>query len=266
MRLCNATSGRFLLFDSPDLISRSLYSSGDWDPATRAIADLFLSQAHEGGLIIDAGANFGAFTIPIAKSVGPRFKIFSFEVQRIVFYQLCGNIILNSLGNVFPQNLGLSDFAGKIQLPIPDYVRDSNVGELSIDSEVRRLRGLTGVHAPTDFQHERFETADVDCLDSFGLSNVRLIKADVEGVELQFLRGAGETIHTSGYPPIIFELWDQRTVPSLSHQRLAILAYLEGLGYEVNIFGETGVAQHRSHEDARISRTSLATAVEGAQP
>ncbi|MFG1390755.1 FkbM family methyltransferase [Acidiplasma aeolicum] len=57
-----------------------------------------------GDIIIDAGANIGAFTVPAAKLVGNNGKIISIEPQKINFSILKGNIELNKLNNVILVN------------------------------------------------------------------------------------------------------------------------------------------------------------------
>ena len=52
-------------------------------------------------LVLDIGANLGAYAIPVAKKIASaRGVVYAYEPQRIVYYQLCGNIFLNSLDNV----------------------------------------------------------------------------------------------------------------------------------------------------------------------
>ena len=50
--------------------------------------------------IFDVGSNIGTISIWLAK-IFNYGKIFSFEPQRQVFYQLCGNIAINNIYNIY---------------------------------------------------------------------------------------------------------------------------------------------------------------------
>ena len=54
--------------------------------------------------VIDIGAHSGSWTLFLAKKAN---KVYSFEAQRMKYYQLCGNIAINELNNVYAYNTGL---------------------------------------------------------------------------------------------------------------------------------------------------------------
>jgi FkbM family methyltransferase len=251
VNLIDGKRGRFLMFDTPGGNPQRCPA----DLICHALAARLLGEAAS-GTIIDAGAGFGGFAIPIAKRFHQGFAVLSFEAQRIVFYQLCGNVIANSLGNVFPHNVGLSDVAGLVEIPIPDYAKDSAATRLSVDPEVRRSRALAGSPIATDYQLDRFAAAAITTLDSFGITDVRLIKLDVEGIEIKVLRGARETIAASGYPPILFASWEDQVLPLRKTARAELLAELDKLGYDLKVFGVVHLAQHRASRQIEITLVS----------
>jgi hypothetical protein len=82
-------------------------------------------------------------------------------------------------------------------------------------------------------------------LDLLAFSDVKLIKIDVEGHELEVLRGGIETIKANNYPPIIFEAWTWK--PWYQEKRTALFEYLKGHGYEIKELGQNNLAQHPKH-------------------
>jgi hypothetical protein len=61
---------------------------------------------------------------------------------------------------------------------------------------------------------------------------VRLIKIDVEGLELDVIKGAQETILRSNYPSLIFESWTQHEW--WDEKREELFSYVKDLGYEIS--------------------------------
>ena len=72
-------------------------------------------------VFVDIGANVGNFSIALARVVGPRGQVHSFEPQRIIFNMLAGSVALNCLLNVHCHNLALGDHEGQVEIPQYDY-------------------------------------------------------------------------------------------------------------------------------------------------
>ncbi|WP_109111149.1 FkbM family methyltransferase [Azospirillum sp. TSO35-2] len=236
--------GRFLLFDSVDSISQHLRRRGTWEPVTLMIAKALVAMGGRNGTVIDGGANVGAFTIPIASAFRDRCRVVSFEVQRPVYHLLCGAIALNGLDNVLAHNLALGSAMGLVDIPVPDYRTDANLGALSLDPAVRRIRREAGQGCHTDTEGVRVEQASMVRIDDFAIDDLCLLKLDVEGMELAVLQGAGETLRRCGYPPLLLELWDPDMMPAIRDSQQALLSHLGSLGYNLTAIGETAVAQH----------------------
>jgi len=168
---------------------------------------LLLKLVNPDGLIIEAGANIGAHTIPLARHVGPKGAVFAFEPQRIIFQLLCANVALNTLANVATINCGLGAATGKAIVPPVDY---------------RRLNNFGGVSLIHDFDGESVEIHPIDALN---LSRCDLIKIDVEGMELAVLQGAARTI-TQFRPHLYVE-------NNIAERSPALISYLQSLGYRM---------------------------------
>jgi FkbM family methyltransferase len=226
---------QFLVFKGNDLISNHLKKALYEDDLHQLALKLLLDKPN--GKVLDIGANLGTFCIPLAQKI-PQLNFHAFEPQRIVSYQLGANVIINSLDNVFINSNALSDKYDVLNPIMPDYSVEGNIGAFSIDAEVRK----------NDYEcSSRGVIQEIVTypLDDFVFTDVKLIKIDVEGHELEVLKGAIDTIEQNNYPPIIFEAWTWK--PWYQKKRKSLLDYLEGLGYKIEQLGENNLAQHPEH-------------------
>jgi hypothetical protein len=72
----------------------------------------------------------------------------------------------------------------------------------------------------------------VERLDSYSLNDIGFIKIDVEGHELQVLKGATETLKENNYPPILFESWPANNTTNTTLKD-NLFQYLFELGYKI---------------------------------
>jgi len=169
------------------------------------------------------------------------------------FYQLCGNIFLNRLENIFPYHCAVGGDDSEIEIPkIFDYSACTNVGAFSINKTVVASNRY-------DFQQHLLrgkEVVQLRRLDSLQLPEAGLIKIDVEGHELEVLRGGVELLRRSGYPPILFEMWDTETHPWYAGAREDLLGFLASLGYSkierISPLEINYLAQHPANADMKI--------------
>ena len=227
---------QFLVFKGQDLISNHLKKELYENDLHQLALKILIGKSD--GLVLDIGANLGTFCVPLAQKI-PQLKFHAFEPQRIVSYQLCANIVINSLENVYAYEVALSNENASIDLAMPDYTAETNIGAFSIDKEVRENEYECSTVNATD-------RIDLVTLDFLTLDNIRLIKIDVEGHELEVLKGGIETIKRNNYPPIIFEAWTWK--PWYQEKRTALFEYLQGHGYEITELGQNNLAQHPNHE------------------
>jgi FkbM family methyltransferase len=234
--LVNVFGTQYLVFKGRDLISNAL-KQGGYEVEVFGIAQKIL-QKHKDGIVLDIGANLGSFTLPLAKA-NPHLTFHSFEPQRIIYYQLCGNTLINGLDNVHCHNFGLSDERKRFDIELPDYSTEGNIGAFSIDKEVRENEYECQTKGKT-------EPMVVFPLDDGRHQKVRLIKIDVEGHELEVIKGGIDTINGNNYPPIIFEAWNWK--PWYQGKREELFAYLKSHGYEIiEGINSNNLAQHPDH-------------------
>ena len=170
--------------------------------------ELFRQIVRPGDTVLDIGANIGAHTVPFAHLVGKQGKIVAFEPQRVPYYMLCANTVLNSFQHVWCFQAGVSAAAGTMLVPDLNYEAETNFGGLSLAKE---YPGIPSYRVP------------VMTVDSLQLQQCRLLKIDVEGMEQQVLHGAVETLRQRR--PFLY-LEDDRP-----DQSQALRALIEQLGY-----------------------------------
>ena len=203
-RLVEGRHGRFLANPQDIYIGRSVIEYGEFSEHEYALFDQILNPD---AVVIEAGANMGALTVPIAKKVGTGGLVYAFEPQLAVFQQLCANLALNDLINVQAFNAGCAATSGWMGLKRPNPGAEANFGGLSMSY----LEG----EVPTRVRLERLDEAlDPPRLD--------LLKADVEGMEVEVLKGAKGLIDR--FRPILYLEANQKEAPE-------IIRHVEGLGY-----------------------------------
>ena len=230
---------QFLVFKGQDLISNHLKQELYENNVHQLALKILINEPD--GKVLDIGANLGTFCVPLAQKI-PQLTFHAFEPQRIVSYQLGANVIINSLDNVFIDTIALSNKYDVLNPIMPDYTKETNIGAFSIDAEVRS----------NDYEcSSRGVIQEIVTypLDDFVFTDVRLIKIDVEGHELEVLQGATMTIEENNYPPIIFEAWDWK--PWFQPKRKALFEYLEGHGYKIEQLGNNNLAWHPEHGEIK---------------
>lgn len=235
--LVEGDKAKFLLFSSGDYISQHLFTYGSWDEPLLAISKIFY-DAVESPLILDIGANLGAYSIPIAKDIqNSDGKIIAFEPQRIIFYQLCANAFINRLDNYYPINKAVGDQVGTLEIPEFNYAINNNVGAFSLQKDFRVAHGIES--SVTDKKH----VVDVITLDELQVDRApALIKIDVEGYEINVLKGSTFFLKKHNFPPIFFEAWEFDWFEEGKRQ---LLSFVESVGYNLFQFdGMNFLAQH----------------------
>jgi len=134
------------------------------------VSSLFCSMLEKGMTVVDIGANIGYYTLLAAKRIGVRGQVISFEPDPFNYKRLVENVQMNGWNNVKAFQLAVSDFNGEKKLNIPKLGRSGS-------TFVIRSNIANSI------------TVNTISLDSFLRDSPDLIKIDVEGAELEVLRG-----------------------------------------------------------------------------
>lgn len=165
-------------------------------------------------IFLDIGAHVGTYSLEFAKvSAG----VHSFECSPKTFNYLCANIALRDLNyKITPHRTALGNTTGTTNY----YLRSQDGGGNSC----------------IDFKDKEYPRIEVPLttLDSFQITNIGLIKMDVEGFEKQVLEGAVDTLRKNNYPRILFESWqEERELEGIPAKQLReeLFETLYSIGY-----------------------------------
>ncbi|TMQ53691.1 MAG: FkbM family methyltransferase [Candidatus Eisenbacteria bacterium] len=199
--------------DLRDDVQRGIYF-GCYEPRDLSLVS---SLVVDGGTCVDVGANVGFYTLHLAKRVGPRGRVFAVEPDPRNASRLRRNLVLNRFdGFVQVAEAAISDKDGRAALHRSDETH-SGWGSLAAHA------GETStVEVPT-FALDSF-------LDARGIDRVDLLKADVEGSEIELLRGAERSLRQGRFRYLFIEFNGVR----LAERGLGLedfMAPLEKAGY-----------------------------------
>jgi len=196
----------WMLYNINDIyVGRALHFYGEY---SQGEVEVFNKLLKPGYLVVEVGAHIGAHTVYFAKKVGNNGLVIAFEPQRLLFQTLCANVALNSLVNVVCEKKCVGSHEGVVLVPFLDPWVPNNFGGLELDRK-----------------YQRGEYVEMISLDTMKLPRCDFMKVDVEGMELEVLKGAVETIRK--HKPILFVEDDREEKVS------SLVAFIKNLGYKI---------------------------------
>ena len=193
LRSCQTQYGPCKFYGKDEYIGRSLYAYGEWSGAECEK----LISLREGGTAVDIGANIGFMSMALGENV------IAFEPQPELF-----ELLVQNASKAVCHSVALSNRSGFAHIPMIRYGDKGNYGGVALVKP-------------------SFFTRSVICrtLDSYGFENVSLIKIDVEGHELEVLKGAVDTI--ARCRPVLYVEDD------IDSKRYALREFITSLGYDI---------------------------------
>jgi FkbM family methyltransferase len=198
----------------PSYVDEALFWGG-FECAETLFVDRYLKP---GMTVLDIGAHHGLYTLLASKRVGPTGKVISFEPSPRERRQLSRNLRLNFCSNVHVEPYALGRERSQTELFVVSGGEDgcNSLRPPVVDAETKPVR------------------VDVVSLDEvvarIGLTRVDFLKLDVEGGELDVLKGASRVLQFLPRPVLLVEVYDIRTGP-WGYRAHEIVRFLDGIGY-----------------------------------
>lgn len=207
-----------LELDGIKLIARPIDGNGrlisyfgtKFDP----IFDFLKTSLQPGMVYVDVGANIGSHAINAARMVGERGRVFAFEADPETHRILEKNIDLNGLGNIILRQTCVSDDSGSVT-----FYKHKDSAKSSIVDRGEK----TSIVLPAD-RLDNLIPSD---------TKIDILKIDVEGAELNVLRGAQKIFEQRPPSIVIIEVYDVRDSTDKSQ---GIREILEAYGYSFYLF------------------------------
>lgn len=210
----------------------------------RTAEESFLEQLNlDGATVFDVGGYEGIFTLFFARKVGAGGRVVTFEPNPSNAARIAENVRLNGFPRVELRQIALGARPGRAALVFPADETARGSLEPRIADQIRAESGVRTVDV------------EVDTLDrqiASGLPDPDFVKLDVEGLELDVLRGMADVM-TRRHPHLYIELHGADARLKLENLT-AVTAVLWSHGYAV-----------RHVESGRVLRGTddLPTAIRG---
>jgi FkbM family methyltransferase len=218
-KIVTAEGWTVLSGDSPEGHSGFVIRDGKMDVDPSGSPQEFIRPyLKPGSIAIDVGAHIGNFTVPMARALGPTGAVISFEPFPVVFDCLEANVRKAANEEIdFARVVRIQKAVGVTNGKTKLYCNPSNIAGASL------LGNLFG--------DENGIPVEVVTLDSLPLDkHVSFIKIDVEGGELDVLKGA-EKLLLKQHPALFIETQPSAFVAAgISEEDF--FNYLRQLGYK----------------------------------
>lgn len=216
--------------DFSDAIGFGVAILGSWNQFETKVLKNILQP---GDVVIDIGAFFGSYTLLTSKLVGKKGKVYSFEPSPDHSEKLKKNILLNKFRNIQTFKLALSNREGVVKF----YAAGSgsslvkNEAESHIGKKIKPIK-VKAVTLNNFIKKERIRHID-------------FIKIDVEGWDLQVLKGASDILKRKNAPDVMVEVMDEqlRRAGSSADE---LIKYMESFMYKPYIFTGRGLRTYKN--------------------
>lgn len=178
--------------------------------------DLVRALLRPGDTFVDCGAHVGYYTLHAARAVGTQGQVHAFEPAPANVARLRENVALNGARNLIVHEAAVSAASGRTVFQLVDEQGETGWGSLML-APGEKTRA-----------HEVDVVALDDVLDQ--MQRVALMKLDVQGSELDALRGAARLLDRDK-PHVLCEVVEAWWGPSQTTTTKDLFAFMASHGY-----------------------------------
>lgn len=225
--------GGSLRFEGNPLVDSATFQTMCLRFAEPVLAPVLEAALRPGGFFVDVGANVGVYTLWAARCVGEEGRVEAFEPVPEPRAWLERNVALNGFTQVSILPKGLGESPGRITLYRP-----------------LRASGLSSRYLAERDGPVEVEVTTLDDHFADGRATPDLLKIDVEGMELEVLKG-GRALLAAAEPPLLVLEAQPKHLEAAGTSYAELCAFLrEAGGYATWSLGPDGI--EREPDDAVV--------------
>lgn len=213
----------------------------------RAEQIFYINYLREDMTVFDVGANIGEISLLFSRFVGTKGRVYAFEASKSVFEKLTKICQLAGCTQIVLNDKAVADQEGMLQLYVYD---EKHSGWNSLADRPLFKYGIDV--KPTHIEEVEAVTIDGYCQRN-NISQIDLLKIDVEGAEYQCLLGARRMLESKSIRCCVFEFG--ATTFDMGNEPNKIEAYLRQVGYQIRnvVKGDPVFPGRSSAAEARFS-------------
>ncbi len=220
---CRTRFGDRVTGNTEDLIQRHLYYFGTWEPN---ISGWISANLRPGDCFVDIGANIGHYSLLASRIVGESGHVVSIEAAQWIHAILDRHVALNRRKNIRTVQVAASAQRGVLKL------YPGGPGNCGKTTTVERA-------APDSDDRESVEVQALplaDILSEDEVRRTRIIKIDVEGAELQVLRGLAPLLGRMRADLEVAMEISPSLMPDAEAAREEIFSVMQAAGFSAFVF------------------------------
>ena len=193
LKLYKTSTGKYYLpqYAYKDLIRNEIINNMIFD---KKVFDVGKSIIKENSIVLDVGSNFGQMSVLFSK-LGNNIEVYSFEASKYLFEILTKNVEINEANVKLFNNLVGNISSTKFNIKQANLSKFNTYGSNKIEI-------VESLNNKNNSEIESVQSIKID--DIIFDKKISFMKVDVQGFDLEVLKGAKNTI-LNNKMPIVFE-------------------------------------------------------------
>jgi FkbM family methyltransferase len=196
------------------------FKSYDFSSCNDILLSELYARASKNEIVYDIGAFHGTYTLPLAAK---ECLLYAFEPNPDSFNKLLINVNLNGFKNATAYNIGLSQSQNYLKFFVSSDPSRSSFNHYN---------AVYGRNKIVDTTYVKLETID-NLVENKKINPPHHVKIDVEGHDLEVLRGGEETIIT--YKPTIY--FEPHEISNGNIREKELHQFFKTTGYKITKYG-----------------------------